>query len=61
MGEKSQTQALDRAHFPLSIGLGYVKGVTLDYVRHGTTTHFAALDIAAGRILARGYHRHRHQ
>lgn len=43
------------------MGLGYVDGVTHDYVRHGTTTLFAALDIATGQVLTRCKHRHRHQ
>jgi putative transposase len=43
------------------MGLGYVEGVTHDYVRHGTTTLFAALDIASGRVLVRCTPRHRHQ
>ena len=59
--EKSQIQALDRTQPLLPIGLGYVEGVTHDYVRHGTAPLFAALDIATGRILARCHHRHRHQ
>jgi len=49
--EKSQIQALDRTQPVLPMGLGYVEGVTHDYVRHGTTTLFAALDIASGRVL----------
>ena len=44
--EKSQCQALERSQPVLPMGLGYVEGVTHDYVRHGTTTLFAALDIA---------------
>ncbi|MCX5754098.1 MAG: IS630 family transposase [Candidatus Krumholzibacteria bacterium] len=59
--EKSQIQALDRTQPLLPMGLGYVEGVTHDYVRHGTTTLFAALDIASGRVLARCTPRHRHQ
>jgi len=43
------------------MGLGYVEGVTHDYVRHGTTTLFAALDIATGQVLTRCKRRHRHQ
>ena len=35
------------------MGLGYVEGYTHDYVRHGTTTLFAALDIATGRVISR--------
>jgi transposase len=49
--EKSQIQALERTQPVLPMGLGYVEGVTHDYVRHGTTTLFAALDIANGSII----------
>lgn len=59
--EKSQIQALDRTQPTLPLGLGYVEGVTHDYVRHGTTTLFAALDIASGRVIAKCKQRHRHQ
>lgn len=59
--EKSQIQALDRTQPLLPLGLGYVEGVTHDYVRHGTTTLFAALDIASGRVLTQTKRRHRHQ
>ena len=59
--EKSQIQALDRTQPVLPMGLGYVEGVTHDYVRHGTTTLFAALDIASGQVLTRCTPRHRHQ
>ena len=59
--EKSQTQALERSQPVLPMGLGYVEGVTHDYVRHGTTTLFAALDIASGEVLAQCKRRHRHQ
>ena len=43
------------------VGLGYVEGVTHGYVRHGTTTLFAALDVAFGRVLAKCKQRHRHR
>jgi putative transposase len=43
------------------MGLGYVEGVTHGYVRHGTTTLFAALDVASGHVLAKCKQRHRHQ
>jgi len=58
--EKSQCQALERTQPMLPMGLGYVQGVTHDYVRHGTTTLFAALDIANGQVLTdcQPYHRH---
>jgi putative transposase len=59
--EKSQVQALDRTQPMLPLGLGYVEGVTHDYVRHGTTTLFAALDLASGRVLTQCKRRHRHQ
>jgi len=59
--EKSQIQALDRTQPLLPLGLGYVEGVTHDYVRHGTTTLFAALDIATGKVLGLCKRRHRHQ
>jgi len=59
--EKSQIQALDRTQPMLPMGLGYVEGVTHDYVRHGTTTLFAALDIATGQVLTCCKNRHRHQ
>src|SRR5207302_3849533 len=59
--EKSQIQALDRTQPMLPMGLGYVEGVTHDYVRHGTTTLFAALDVASGRVLTSCKRRHRHQ
>ena len=59
--EKSQVQALERTQPVLPMGLGYVEGVTHDYVRHGTTTLFAALDIANGTVLAQCKQRHRHQ
>ena len=48
--EKSQVQALQRTQPVLPMGLGYVEGITHDYIRHGTTTLFAALDIANGSV-----------
>lgn len=59
--EKSQIQALDRTQPLLPLGLGYVEGVTHDYVRHGTLTLFAALDVASGRVVTQCRQRHRHQ
>jgi putative transposase len=59
--EKSQIQALNRTQPVLPMGLGYVEGVTHDYVRNGTTTLFAALDIASGNVLTECKPRHRHQ
>lgn len=59
--EKSQCQALERTQPMLPLGFGYVEGVTHDYVRHGTTTLFAALNVLNGAILAQCKPRHRHQ
>ena len=59
--EKTQVQALDRTQPILPLGLGYVEGVTHDYVRHGTTTLFAALNVATGAIISQCRRRHRHQ
>lgn len=59
--EKSQIQALNRTQPVLPMGLGYVEGLTHDYVRHGTTTLFAALDIATGAVFTECKPRHRHQ
>jgi putative transposase len=59
--EKSQIQALSRTQPVLPMGLGYVEGITHDYVRHGTTTLFAALDIATGTVFTDCKARHRHQ
>jgi transposase len=59
--EKSQVQALNRTQPVLPMGLGYVEGVTHDYIRHGTTTLFAALDVATGEVLTQCKRRHRHQ
>lgn len=59
--EKSQCQALERTQPVLPMGLGYVEGITHDYVRHGTTTLFAALDVASGEVIAQCKRRHRHQ
>ncbi|MBB5499337.1 hypothetical protein HDG37_003557 [Paraburkholderia sp. MM5384-R2] len=50
--EKSQCQALERTQPMLPMGFGYVEGVTHDYVRHGTTTLFAALNVLNGAVLA---------
>lgn len=59
--EKSQIQALDRSQPILPMGLGYVEGVTHNYIRHGTTTLFAALNIASGQVITDCKRRHRHQ
>lgn len=59
--EKTQVQALNRTQPMLPMGLGYVEGVTHDYARHGTTTLFAALDVANGDVISQCKARHRHQ
>lgn len=59
--EKSGIQALERTQPMLPLGLGYVEGVTHDYRRHGTTTLFAALDTANGKVLTQCRPHHRHQ
>jgi putative transposase len=59
--EKTQIQALERTQPVLPLGFGYIEGVTHDYIRHGTTTLFAALDIANGQVLTQCRARHRHQ
>lgn len=43
------------------MGLGYLEGVTHDYIRHGTTTLFAALNAATGEVITQCRSRHRHQ
>ena len=47
--EKTQIQALDRTQPVLPMGPSYAEGYTDDYIRHGTTTLFAALDVARAR------------
>ncbi len=59
--KKLQVQALQRTQPVLPMGLGYIEGITHDYIRHGTTTLFAALDVANGSILTQCKPRHRHQ
>ncbi len=57
--EKSQIQALDRTAPILPIRPGIPEKQTHDYVRHGTTTLFAALEIATGKVTDACYPRHR--
>ena len=59
--EKSQVQALDRTQPLLPLGPGHPERHTHDYARHGTTSLFAALDVATGRVIGRCYRQHRHQ
>jgi transposase len=59
--EKSQIQALDRTQPGLPMKKGRAGTMTHDYKRHGTTTLFAALDVATGRVIGECMKRHRHQ
>jgi transposase len=59
--EKSQIQALDRSQPGLPLKQGRVATQTHDYKRHGTTTLFAALNLADGKIIGTCQKRHRHQ
>jgi len=59
--EKSQIQALDRTQPGLPIKKGRAGTMTHDYKRHGTTTLFAALDVATGQVIGECMPRHRHQ
>ncbi len=57
--EKSQIQALDRTAPLLPMRPGQAERRTHDYVRHGTTSLFAALDVATGRVIGECHRRHR--
>ena len=57
--EKSQIQALDRSQPMLPMRPGQPARRSHDYTRHGTTSLFAALDIATGRVIGKCYARHR--
>jgi len=57
--EKSQIQALDRTQPMLPLSPGLPERRTHDYVRHGTTTLFAALDVATGKVIGETHRRHR--
>lgn len=59
--EKSQVQALDRTQPILPLRPGLPEQRTHDYERHGTTSLFAALDIATGKVIGECHRRHRHQ
>jgi transposase len=59
--EKTQIQALDRTQPSLPIYPGRCGTMTHDYKRHGTTTLFAALELAEGRLIGTCMARHRHQ
>jgi hypothetical protein len=59
LDEKSQIQALDRTQPMLPLAPGIPERRTHDYMRHGTTTLFAALDIATGEVIGGEHRRHR--
>ena len=57
--EKSQIQALDRSQTVMPMRPGQPERRSHDYARHGTTTLFAALDVATGKVIGKCYRRHR--
>lgn len=57
--EKSQMQALERTQPLLPMRPGQMERRTHDYVRHGTSSLFAALDVKAGTVIGQCYRRHR--
>src|SRR5271169_542883 len=59
--EKSQIQALDRTQPGLPMKRGRAGTMTHDYIRNGTTTLFAALDVLEGKVIGQCMSRHRHQ
>jgi transposase len=59
--EKSQIQALDRTQPGLPMKRGRCGTMTHDYVRHGTTTLFAALNVLDGTVIGSCFDRHRHE
>ena len=59
--EKSQVQALDRTQPGLPLKKGRAETFTHDYVRNGTTTLFAALNVADGQVISTCHPKHRHQ
>ena len=61
VAEKSQIQAPDRTQPLLPMRPDQVERCSHDYVCHGTTSRFAALDVATGEVTGRCYPRRRHQ
>jgi transposase len=59
--EKSQIQALNRTAPLLPLRPGIPAQMTHDYQRNGTTSLFAALEVASGKVHGRCYRQHRHQ
>src|SRR5437660_1361187 len=61
LDEKSQIQALDRSQPGLPMKKGRCGTMTHDYLRHGTTTLFAALNVLDGTVIGSCFDRHRHE
>lgn len=61
MDEKSSIQALDRTQPSLPMKKGRAETMTHDYKRTGTTTLFAALDVATGKVIGSCLPKHRHE
>jgi transposase len=59
--EKPQVQALERTQPVLPLAPARTERATHDYTRHGTTSLFAALDVATGSVIGKCHRRHRHQ
>ena len=59
--EKPQVQALERTQPVLPMTPARTERATHDYARHGTTSLFAALDVATGSVIGKCHRRHRHQ
>src|SRR4051812_4934870 len=59
--ERPQIQALERTAPTLPVRPGHPEAASFDYIRHGTTTLFAALEVATGRVTEACTERHRHQ
>src|SRR3954471_11106905 len=59
--EKPQIQALERTAAALPVQPGHPAAASFDYARHGTTTLFAALEVATGKVTEACTERHRHQ
>ena len=61
LDEKSQIQALDRTQPGLPLKKGRAGTMTHDYIRNGTTTLFAAMNVLDGKVIGQNMQRHRHQ
>ena len=59
--EKTQCQALERTQPCLPLGIGHIRTKSHDYIRHGTTSLFAALDYATGKVVHRHHRVHAHK